>query len=124
LKGLCAGWRQETRMIEIAGLTILVLLAWAALALGLVLLKALLWLVLLPIRLVFYLFLIPLVLFKAVVGGILLLIVGPIMAIAALAAGIALAAAIIVPLLPLLFIALAIWFVVRVSRGAPALTRV
>jgi hypothetical protein len=111
-------------MIEIAGLTILVLVAWAALALGLVLLKALLWLVLLPIRLVFYLFLIPLVLFKAVVGGILMLIVGPIVAIAALAAGIALAAAIIVPLLPLLFIALAIWFVVRVSRGAPALTRV
>jgi hypothetical protein len=57
--------------------------------------------------------LIPLVLFKAVIGGILLLIVAPIVAIAVLAAGLAFAAAIVVPLLPLAFIALVVWFVLR-----------
>jgi hypothetical protein len=110
-------------MIEIAGLTILVLVAWGALVAGLVLLKALLWLVLLPVRLIFYFLLIPLFLIKAVVGGILLLIVGPIVAMAVVATGLALVAAIIVPLLPLAFIALVIWFLVRLSRGGPALTR-
>jgi hypothetical protein len=110
-------------MIEIAGLTILVLVAWGALVAGLVLLKALLWLVLLPVRLIFYFLLIPLFLIKAVVGGILLLIVGPIVAMAVVATGLALVAAIIVPLLPLAFIALVIWFLARLSRGGPALTR-
>ena len=45
-----------------------------------------------------------------------MLIVGPVLAVAGLIALVAVAAAVIVPLLPLAFIALAIWFVIRVSQ--------
>ena len=84
-------------MVDIAGLTILVLIAWGALALGLILLKAMLWLVFLPIRLLFYALLLPLFfVLKAALGGVLLLVLAPLLAIAALltlVAGLALATA-------------------------------
>lgn len=112
-------------MIEVAGMTLLVILIWGAVALGLLLLKTVLWMVFLPVRLLFYVLLLPLLfLVKTIVGGALLLVIGPVLAIAMIAGLVALAAAIIVPLLPLAFVAFAIWFVVRLSRGAPAATRV
>ena len=111
-------------MIEFAGLTILVLLACGVLALSLVLLKAVLWLALLPFRLLVYALVLPLVfVLKAVLGGVFFLVLAPELAIAALASLVALAAALIVPLLPLLFIVLGVWLVVRLTRGAPAPTR-
>ena len=111
-------------MLEIAALTILVLLAWGALALGVFLLKALLWLVLLPVRLVAYALIVPLFfLLKFLLGGVLLLVIGPIVALAAVATFVALAAALVVPLLPLAFVAFIIWFVVRLAKAEPSPTR-
>ena len=86
-------------MVDIAGLTILVLIAWGALALGLILLKAMLWLVFLPIRLLFYVLLLPLFfVLKAALGGVLLVV-------------------------PLVLVAFVIWFVARLMRAAPSPTR-
>ena len=111
-------------MVDIAGLTILVLIAWGALALGLILLKAMLWLVFLPIRLLFYALLLPLFfVLKAALGGVLLLVLAPLLAIAALLTLVAAVVAIAVPLLPLVLVAFVIWFVARLMRAAPSPTR-
>ena len=105
-------------MVDIAGLTILVLIAWGALALGLILLKAMLWLVFLPIRLLFYALLLPLFfVLKAALG------LAPLLAIAALLTLVAAVVAIAVPLLPLVLVAFVIWFVARLMRAAPSPTR-
>ena len=111
-------------MVDIAGLTILVLIAWGALALGLILLKAMLWLVFLPIRLLFYALLLPLYfVLKAAHGGVLLVVLAPLLANAALLTLVAAVVAIAVPLLPLVLVAFVIWFVARLMRAAPSPTR-
>ena len=77
-----------------------------------------LWVVLLPLRLLFGLLLLPFLLLKVVgmaIGGLLLLIAGPILAIALVAGLVAVAVAVVAPLLPLLFIAFVVWFVIRAS---------
>lgn len=111
-------------MLEVVALTVLALLAWAAFAVGLFLLKALLWLVLLPFRLLFGLIVLPLLLVKLVLGGILFLVLAPVLLLSVAVGILGVAAAAIVPLLPLLFIAGVIWLLVRLSRPAPAVTRV
>ena len=84
--------------------------------------KALVWLVLLPFRILvglFGLLLAPLVLIKALVIGILLVIVGPIVVLSILGAALAAMLAVAVPLFPLLCIGLVVWVVMR-SAGRPS----
>ena len=108
-------------MIEVAALTILVLVAWGVVAISLVLLKAALWLVLLPVRLLFYELLLPvLFVLKGVLGGVLLLVLAPFLLIAAIVSLVTLAVAVVVPLLPLLFVAFCVWFVLRLARAGEA----
>ena len=103
----------------------LFLVAACAGAVALVMLaKAILWLVLLPFRLLFGLLfgilLLPLLLLKFVVfavGGVLLLIVGPIVAMALIGAVLAAVVGLAIPLLPLLCIAFVVWVVFRSARG-------
>ena len=109
-------------MLELIAIIFIVMVAWALVATAAILLKCVVWLVLLPFRLLFAILLLPFLLIKAIVGGVLMVIVLPILAIAGIVAAIALAAAVLVPLLPVLFIALAIWFVIRASQR-PAVAR-
>jgi len=115
------------------GLSLLVLLAvglFALIAGSVVLLaaiKAVLWLVLLPFRLLFGFVLLPLLLIKLLVGGILLLIVGPVVLVAlaiaaftAVVTVVATGAALLVPLFPLLCIGFVVWAVMRSGRPAVA----
>ncbi len=110
-------------MIEVTALVVLAMLGVAMFAAVLVLLKVLLWTVLLPLRLLLHVLLLPLLLLKALIGGLVLLVVGPVVFIAAVAGTLALAAALITPLLPLLFVAFVIWFLVRAGSKPAALTR-
>ncbi len=64
----------------------------------------------------FALLLLPLLLPKALVGGLLMLLVLPVVAVAAIAGVIAFALALIVPLLPVAFMCLVIWFVIRAAQ--------
>jgi hypothetical protein len=50
-------------------------------------------------------------------GGLLLLIAAPVIAVALLAGLVAMAVALVAPLLPLLFIACVVWFVLRASSS-------
>ena len=114
-------------MIELALLTLMAGTVIAVVALSLVFVKALLWIVLLPVRFVFGVFfgllMLPFLLLKTVIGGILMVVLGPLMLIALLAGLAALAAALIVPLLPLLFVAFVVWFVVRASQRPAVIPR-
>lgn len=84
----------------------------------LVVLKALVWLVLLPFRLIGWMLLLPLLLFKAVLGGLVGVAIVPFVAAAGL---VALAVAVVLPLLPLLLLAAVVWGVFAVlSRPAAA----
>lgn len=105
-------------MLEVAALTVLVLLTWGAVTVAFVALKAVLWLLVLPLRFLFLVVLLPLFAVKAVIGGVLLAVVAPLLAIAAVVGVVGFASAVAVPVLPLLLIGLAVWMVVRVSRAA------
>ena len=101
------------------GLLLLGMLVLTALAVSfivLVAIKAVLWVVLLPIRLVlhavFGVLFLPFLLVKFLVGGLVMLIVGPVLFVGLMAGLIGLA----VPLFPLLCIAFVIWMVMRSSR--------
>ena len=76
-------------MIELAALALLAVVAWVVLSLALALVKVVLWVLLLPLRLLFGLLLLPFLLLKVVgmaIGGLVLLIAAPILAIALVAA--------------------------------------
>jgi hypothetical protein len=79
--------------------------------------KAAIWLLILPFRLLGLLIAIPLLIFKAVVGLLLGLVVLPVVLLVAgvaLAGGlVALAFSLFIPLLPFLVIALVVWLVVK-----------
>lgn len=106
-------------VLFIVGFIGLVIIGSALALIGLVV-KALFWLILLPFRLILGLILLPLLLLKFVVGGILLLAVGPIVVIAAVVGFIALVAALLAPLLPLAILVGLVWLVVRAARPAVA----
>jgi hypothetical protein len=109
-------------MIELVALTFLLLAVFAVVTLGLAVLKIVLWTVLLPLRLLFNLLLVPLLLIKALVGGLALFVVGPIVGVVLLGATLIAAIAVFAPLLPFLFIGCILWMVLRAARG-PALAR-
>jgi hypothetical protein len=102
-------------MIELAALAVLAVTV--CLVFSLVLLKMVVWIVLLPIRLLFGLLVLPWPLLKALAGGLMLLVVGLVLAVALIAAVVA-----VLPFLPLLFIAFVVWFVLRAS-GSRAIAR-
>lgn len=107
------------------GLTLTMLIGLGVLLVGTLLVaKAVLWLVLLPFRLLFGLLfgvlVLPFVLLKLILGALLLLVVGPVLVIAFLAAAVAAVAAIAVPLFPLLCIGFVIWVVLRGSSAVTA----
>jgi hypothetical protein len=85
--------------------------------------KTLLWLVLLPLRLLFYVLLLPLLLIKAIVGGLLFVVLGPILIVGFLIAAVAAIVAFAVPLLPVLFVAFLIWLLVRGNSRTTAIAR-
>jgi hypothetical protein len=96
-------WRDGPKrrpMIELTALAVLavtVAAIVATVAVVMVMLKAILWIVLLPFRLLFGLILLPLVLLKVVVGGLLLVVVGPIVALALIAGVVAVGAVLVLP---------------------------
>ena len=98
-------------------------MVFAVVALVLAAIKALLWLVLLPLRLLLYVILLPLLFLKAIFGGLSLLVFGPVLAIAFFAGFVALAATLIVPVLPLLFIVLVVWVILRSKPTSTAIAR-
>jgi hypothetical protein len=109
-------------MIELVALTFLLLAVFAVVTLALAVLKVVLWTVLLPLRLLFGVLLVPLLLLKALIGGLVFFVVGPIVAIVVLGATLLAAIAVAAPLLPFLFIGFILWMVVRAVQG-PALAR-
>lgn len=90
----------------IAGLVMMVGLA----------LKLVFWLVFLPIRLAFKLLFLPFTLLKWTFKGLGLLFALPLMLIAVVVGGLAIVAALIVPLLPLVFLAFVVWALFRLFR--------
>ena len=109
-------------MIELAVLACAAVAVFAVGMLVLAALKVALWIILLPLRLLVGIILLPLLVLKALFGGILLLVAGPVLVIAAVAALVALAAALVVPLLPVLLVIFVVWLVLR-SRQVPAATQ-
>ena len=79
--------------------------------------RVILWIVLLPFRLLFALLILPLLLFKLLIGGLVFLIVGPVLAILAFVAAIVIGAVVAVPLLPLLLVGAIIWMILRTGRS-------
>jgi hypothetical protein len=82
-------------------------------------LKMALWLVLLPLRLLLW----PLLLLKALIGGLLFVVLSPILIVAFVIAAVATVLAVAVPLLPLLLIALVVWLLLRGSHTTTAIAR-
>lgn len=109
-------------MIELMALGFLVAAACLGVGLALAVLKILLWTVLLPLRVILGILFLPLLLLKAVVGGLALVILGPILAVLLLAGLLAATAAVLVPLLPLLLLGSLVWLIVRATER-PALAR-
>jgi hypothetical protein len=109
-------------MLEVTLLSILAFTVLSVLAIGLVLLKVLLWIVLLPFRLLFGLLfgllLLPLLALKAFLCLLGLILVGPFVLAAALVGGLVAAIAILAPLLPLALLALLVWLIVRAAQPA------
>jgi hypothetical protein len=100
-------------MIELGALLLFgVAMVCLVLAAG-VILKTVLWLVLLPVRLVFWLLgtllFLPLLLIKLLVGSVVFLIALPVLAIVV----VAVATALLVPAIPLIFLIALVWYLVR-----------
>lgn len=111
-------------MLELAALAVIGVVLFALAMVGMLLLKAVLWLVVLPLRLIFGLVLLPLLLVvKLLVGGVLFLVVGPIVLIGTFVALLAVGAAVLTPLLPLIAIGLVIWAVVKIGRTPAPIPR-
>jgi hypothetical protein len=109
-------------MIELAALTFLLLAVFAVVTLVLAVLKVVLWTILLPLRLLFGVLLVPLLLIKALIGGLVFFVVGPIVAVVLLGATLLAVIAVAAPLLPFLFIGFILWMVIRAAQR-PVLAR-
>lgn len=71
-------------------------------------------------KLAFRLLLLPLLLLKALISGLLLITVGPILFVVGVVVALAVGAALLVPLLPFLLLVGVIWLIVRPSQPAIA----
>ena len=83
------------------------------------LVKALVWVLLLPVRLIFWLvgsvLVLPLFVLKAVVGSFLMLVALPVVLIAVMAT---VAAALLIPIVPVALLLALIWYLLRPQPGA------
>jgi hypothetical protein len=79
-------------------------------------LKLVFWLVFLPIRLAFKLLFLPLLLVKWLFLGVLGLALAPLLVIGLVIGAIGVVAALIVPLMPLIFVGFAVWAIVHLLR--------
>ena len=104
----------ELTVLAVVGLGLFLL---ALTVLGLVI-RVAFWVVLLPLRLIFGLLLLPLLLVKAVLGGLLFVVAGPLIAFASIVAAIILAGIFAVPLAPVLLLLFALWMIGRARRPA------
>jgi hypothetical protein len=104
----------ELTVLAVIGLGLFLL---ALTVLGLVI-RAAFWVVLLPLRLIFGLLLLPLLLVKAVLGGLLFVVAGPLIVFASIVAVIILAGIFAVPLAPVLLLLFAAWMIGRGRRPA------
>jgi len=104
----------ELTVLAVVGLGLFLL---ALTVLGLVI-RVAFWVVLLPLRLIFGLLLLPLLLVKAVLGGLLFVVAGPLIAFATIVAAIILAGIFAVPLAPVLLLLFALWMINRSRRPA------
>jgi len=85
---------------------------------GAAVLRGLFWLVLLPLRLLFALLFIPILLIKAILGGLMFLVVGPVFAVLAIVAAVVLSIVLAIPLAPVLLVLFAVWMLSRPRRQA------
>lgn len=106
----------ELLAVFVVGLLALAVLGAALAVIGLTI-RALVWLVLLPLKIVFGLLILPFLLLKLLfgiaVGVVVLPVVGVIAVVGAVIGVVALGAMLLVPLLPLLVVALLIWAAVK-----------
>jgi hypothetical protein len=107
----------ELTVLAIVGLGLLLL----ALFIVAVVIRVAFWLLLLPFRLIFGLLLLPFLLIKAILGGLWFVLVGPLFAFVAIVTAIVLAAALAVPLAPVLLLLFACWMIARSRKPTPAI---
>ena len=110
-------------MIELGALVLVAVAVLGLVVAAGVIVKTLLWLVFLPIRLAFWLIggllILPLLLLK-LVAGVLFLIALPFLAIAFGVVTVAVAAAVLLPAIPLILLIALVWYVVRPEEGLGA----
>lgn len=104
-------------MIELGALVLFGIVIVAVIAAFAMIVKALFWVVLLPFRLVFWLLgallMLPLLLVKALFGGLMALLALPLALLGLAAAAIALVFGVLIPAIPLIFLAALFWYLVR-----------
>ena len=107
-------------MIELGALVLFGIVIVSLVAAFAFLVKALFWVILLPFRLVFWLLgallMVPLLLLKTLFGGLMALLAVPIALLGLAVAAIALLFGVLVPAIPLIFLAALFWYFVRPER--------
>jgi hypothetical protein len=107
-------------VIELGLLAVVGVVVFAVVMILATLLKLALWLLLLPLRLL----LLPLLLLlKGLIGGLLFVVLGPILLVAFAIAAIVAVVAVAVPLLPLLLVAFVVWLLLRATATTTAIAR-
>jgi hypothetical protein len=104
-------------VIELGLLAAVAFVVFAVVMVLVAVFKTLLWLVLLPLRLVLSVLLLPLLFLKALIGGLLVIVLSPILVIGLAIAAITTIVAIAVPLLPVLLVAFVVSLVPQRRRS-------
>ena len=103
-------------MIELGALLLVAVAVLGLVFAAGIILKTIFWVVFLPVRLVFWLIgsllLVPLLLLK-LLGGIIFLLILPILAIAFSLATVAVVVSVLLPAIPLILLAAFVWYLVR-----------
>jgi len=97
-------------LLALAGLVVI------GLAIALLVLRLLLWIVLLPFKLLFWALALPLALLKAALLAVVAVVGGVVVIVGGLALALTAAVALVVPLLPLAFLVLVTWALVRLMK--------
>ena len=108
-------------LLAIVGAALLTVLLMTTILAGIF--RVVLWLVFLPFRILFGLLFLPILLIKLVLGGVLFLIVGPVLAILAVIVMLAVGAAVAIPLAPILALAFLVWLLMRSTRHGALVVR-
>jgi hypothetical protein len=103
-------------MIELLALTFVLLAVFAVSTVAIAALKLVIWTVLLPVRGLFHVVLLPFLLLKVVLGGLVFLVLGPILTVIIVGAALIAAVALIAPLLPVILVGLLLWAAVRAAQ--------